>query len=64
MKKEKLWEEDIKYTPEQLEWMKGNNENRQRRDLTKNIRLRWPKNVVNYVLSLDYSECFDFIRLL
>ena len=64
MKKEKLWEEDIKYTPEQLEWMKGNNENRQRRDLTNNIRLRWPKNVVNYVLSLDYSECFDFIRLL
>ena len=64
MKKEKLWEEDIKYTPEQLEWMKGNNENRQRRDLTNDIRLRWPKNVVNYVLSLDYSECFDFIRLL
>ena len=64
MKKEKLWEEDIKYTPEQLEWMKGNNENRQRRDLTNDIRLRWPKNVANYVLSLDYSECFDFIRLL
>ena len=64
MKKEKLWEEDIKYTPEQLEWMKGNSENRQRRDLTNDIRLRWPKNVANYVLSLDYSECFDFIRLL
>ena len=64
MKKEKLWEEDIKYTPEQLEWIKENNETRQRRDLTNKIRLRWPNNVVNYVLSSDYSECFDLIRLL
>ena len=64
MKNETLWEEDIKYTPEQLELMKRNNENRQRRDLTKDIRLRWPNNVVNYVLSSDYSECFDLIRLL
>ena len=64
MKNETLWEEDIKYTPEQLELMKRNNENRQRRDLTKDIRLRWPNNVVNYLLSSDYSECFDLIRLL
>ena len=64
MKNETLWEEDIKYTPEQLELMKNNNENRQRRDLTNKIRLRWPNNVVNYVLSSDYSECFDLIRLL
>ena len=56
MKNEELWEADIKYTPEQLEWIKGNNENRQRRDLTNNIRLRWPNNNVNYVLSSDYSE--------
>ena len=62
MKKEKLWEADIKYTPEQLEWMKGNKENRQRRDLTNSIRRRWPNNVVNYVLSSDYSEYFDFLR--
>ena len=61
MKKENLWEADIKYTPEQLEWMKGNKENRQRRDLTNNIRSRWPNKVVNYVLSSDYSEYFDFI---
>ena len=61
MKKEKLWEADIKYTPEQLEWMKGNKENIQRRDLTNNIRSRWPNKVVNYVLSSDYSEYFDFI---
>ena len=64
MKNETLWEEDIKYTPEQLELMKNNNENRQRRDLTNKIRLRWPNNVANYVLSSDYSECFDLIRLL
>ena len=64
MKNETLWEEDIKYTPEQLELMKNDNENRQRRDLTNKIRLRWPNNVVNYVLSSDYSECFDLIRLL
>ena len=64
MKNETLWEEDLKYTPEQLELMKNNNENRQRRDLTNKIRLRWPNNVVNYVLSSDYSECFDLIRLL
>ena len=64
MKNETLWEEDIKYTPEHLELMKNNNENRQRRDLTNKIRLRWPNNVVNYVLSSDYSECFDLIRLL
>ena len=64
MKNETLWEEDIKYTPQQLELMKNNNENRQRRDLTNKIRLRWPNNVVNYVLSSDYSECFDLIRLL
>ena len=64
MKNETLWEEDIKYTPEQLKLMKNNNENRQRRDLTNKIRLRWPNNVVNYVLSSDYSECFDLIRLL
>ena len=64
MKNETLWEEDIKYTPEQLELMKNNNENRQRRDLTNKIRLRWPNNVVNYVLISDYSECFDLIRLL
>ena len=61
MKEEKLWEADVKYTTEQLEWMKGNNENRQRRDLSSNIRLRWRNNVVNYVLSLDYSEYVDFI---
>lgn len=56
MKNEELWEADSKYTPEQLEWIKGNNENRQRRDLTNSIRLRWPNNNVNYVLSSDYSE--------
>ena len=61
MKEEKLWEADVKYTTEQLEWMKGNNVNRQRRDLSSNIRLRWRNNVVNYVLSLDYSEYVDFI---
>lgn len=61
MKEEKLWEADVKYTTEQLESMKGNNENRQRRDLSSNIRLRWRNNVVNYVLSLDYSEYVDFI---
>lgn len=60
MKKEKLWEADIKYTPEQFEWMKGNQKKRQRRDLIKNTRFRWPNNVVNYVLSPDYSEYFDF----
>ena len=64
MKNEELWEADIKYTPEQLEWIKGNNENRQRRDLTNSIRLRWPIDIVNYVLSSDYSEQFDFITLL
>ena len=41
--------------------MKGNTENRQRRSLTRNIRLRWPNNVVNYVLNWDYSEYLDFI---
>ena len=61
IKGEKLWEADIKYTTEQLEWMKGNTENRQRRGLARNIRLRWPNNVANYVLSLDYSEYLDFI---
>ena len=61
IKGEKLWEADIKYTTEQLEWMKGNTKNRQRRSLTRNIRLRWPNNVVNYVLNWDYSEYLDFI---
>ena len=63
MKKEKLWEADIKYTPEQLEWMKGNKKNRQRRDLIKNTRFRWPNNVVNYVLSPNYSEYFSSLHL-
>ena len=56
MKKEKLWEADMKYTPEQLEWMKGNKKRRRRKDLTNKIRHRWPNNTVNYVLSSDYSE--------